>query len=335
MIPRLAMLIALLLILFFGSSKLATIGWANSTTVSIDPDPQGVILGDTATTDVRVENVDDLYGFEFEITFNPAFVEAVQIQPGTFLSPDWILENTIDNDSGTINYALCQRYPHQPKDGDGVLATITWRGKALGTSSIHFTYVKLGAPGPVPIPSTTQDGQITVGMVDLELTKDVDNANPTQGQQVMFTITVTNKGPLDATGVKVEEVAWPAKLRYDEHSGGTYDSGTRIWDIGDLAVSASATLYITATVMEDGYFENVAEVYACNEPDKDSTPNNYPIKIEDDTGAVSGEAIPTAITLSSFAARSSTGLETSLVWPWLVGVAALVTSGVLWIKRRR
>jgi hypothetical protein len=42
------------------------------------------------------------------------------------------------------------------------LATITWRGKAEGTSPIHFNYVKLGAPGPVPIPTDTQDGEITV-----------------------------------------------------------------------------------------------------------------------------------------------------------------------------
>ena len=99
-------------------------------------------------------------------------------------------------------------------------------------------------------------------------------------------------------------------------------------------MNASATLYITATVMEDGYFENIAEVYACNEPDKDSTPNNYPTKIEDDNGAATGDAYPTAVTLSSFVAKSSVGLEASFVWPWLVGVATLATGGVLWARWR-
>jgi hypothetical protein len=42
----------------------------------------------------------------------------------------------------------------------------------------------------------------------------------------------------------------------------------------------------------------------------------------------------TVVTLSSFSARSSAGLEASLVWPWLVGVATLVTGGVLWVRRR-
>jgi hypothetical protein len=41
---------------------------------------------------------------------------------------------------------------------------------------------------------------------------------------------------------------------------------------------------------------------------------------------------PTAVTLSSFAARSSAGLEGSFVWPWLVGVAMLAAAGALLIK---
>ena len=165
--------IACLLLSFFGSSGLATTGPANGpTTVSINPASQEISLGATGITDVMVEDVTDLYGVEFEITFDPTLVEVVdadpgkpgvQIQPGDFLSPDWLLENTVDNDNGTIAYALCQLNPSLPQSGDGVLAIITWRGKVMGTSPITFTHVQLGAPGGVPIPSSTQDGEITVG----------------------------------------------------------------------------------------------------------------------------------------------------------------------------
>ena len=165
--------IACLLLSFFGSNGLAAIGRANDpTTVSINPASQEISLGATGSTDVLVENVTDLYGFEFQITFDPTLVEVVdadpvragvQIQPGDFLSPDWLLENNVDNDNGTIAYALCQLNPSLPQSGDGVLATITWRGKVMGTSPITFTNVQLGAPGGVPIPATTQDGEVTVG----------------------------------------------------------------------------------------------------------------------------------------------------------------------------
>jgi len=344
-VSRVAMLIASLLILSFDSSKLATIGWAQGgTTVRIDPASQNVGLGGTATTDVLVENVDNLYGFELHITFDPTLVEGVQVQPGSFLSPDWEIDNTIDNANGIIDYALCQLNPSLPKSGDGILATITWRGKAVGTSPIHFTYVQLGAPGGVPIPATPQDSQITVEAVDLELTKIVDNDSPNVGEQVMFTITVSNTGSLDATGVEVKDFYRSGPLTYGSVEGvdysasvGAYYPITVTWDIGDLAVGAWATLYLTATVTDTGYFENFAEVIACDQPDADSTPDNFSedsFPYEDDTDWASGNGQPTAATLSSFAARSSaSGLSASKLWPGLAGLTVLATGSLLLAKR--
>ena len=156
--------IACLILCLFGGSGLVETGWADGgTNVSIAPASQEISLGSTGITDVLVEDVTDLYVFEFQIAFDPTLVEVVQIQPGDFLSPDWLLENSVDNDNGTLAYALCQLNPSPPQSGDGVLATITWRGKAMGTSPITLTYVQLGAPAGVPIPASTQDGEITVG----------------------------------------------------------------------------------------------------------------------------------------------------------------------------
>jgi hypothetical protein len=150
----------------------AAISWADEgTTVSIDPGSQEVLVRETAITDVLVENVTDLYCAEFEITFDPTLVEVVdadpdkegvQIAAGDFLSPDWPLDNTVDNENGTVAYALCQLNPSPAKSGDGTLATITWRGKALGVSPINFTYANLFARGGVSIPASTQDGEIVV-----------------------------------------------------------------------------------------------------------------------------------------------------------------------------
>jgi hypothetical protein len=156
--------IACLVICFLGNSLPVAIGWADDgTTVSIDPPSRAGFVGVTTTTDVRVEDVANLYGFEFQISFDQTVVEGVQIEPGGFLSPDWILESNVDNENGIIAYALSQMSPSEPQSGDGALATITWRGKAEGTSPIQFTYMLLGAPGGVPITATTQDGEIVVG----------------------------------------------------------------------------------------------------------------------------------------------------------------------------
>ena len=141
--------------------------------VTIRPDPLSLEIGagDTGTVGILVENVTDLYGFEFELTFDPAILEVVdadpdeegvQIEAGDFLSPDWTLENTVDNDNGTIAYALCQMNPSPPQSGDGILATITWRGKAVGTSPIQLAHVLLAATRGVEIPASTEDGQVAV-----------------------------------------------------------------------------------------------------------------------------------------------------------------------------
>jgi LysM repeat protein len=52
--------------------------------------------------------------------------------------------------------------PHGPVSGSGVLATITFKGKAAGTSPINFVNVILAAPGGVQIDAGTQGGSLTV-----------------------------------------------------------------------------------------------------------------------------------------------------------------------------
>jgi len=166
-----AILTVALLVCLFGLGG-ATTGWAQEG-VTVRPDPLSLEIGagNTGVVNILAENVTGLYGFEFEITFDPTVLEVadanpnkegVQIAAGDFLSPDWELDNTVDNDNGTIAYALCQLNPSPPQTGSGVLATITWRGRALGMSSITFTYMNLGAPGGVEIPASAEDGQIVV-----------------------------------------------------------------------------------------------------------------------------------------------------------------------------
>jgi hypothetical protein len=120
---------------------------------------------------IVIEDVADLYGFEFEITYDPTLLEVVdadparegvQIRPGDFLSPDWELQNRVDNDRGRIAYALSQRNPSQPISGDGILVVIAWRAKATGTSPIALIHVLLAAPAGVEIPASPQDGRIVV-----------------------------------------------------------------------------------------------------------------------------------------------------------------------------
>lgn len=84
--------------------------------------------------------------------------------------------------------------------------------------------------------------------VDLELTKALDKTTARRGETVKYTLTVTNKGPDNATGVKVADVL-PTTLTYvTDDSAGAFDTTTGVWTVDALNNGASKTLVITATV---------------------------------------------------------------------------------------
>ena len=148
------------------------LGSASGATVSLSPSSSQVNVGATTTVNIRVASVTSLYGAEVHLTFNPALLEVVdsdggtagvQIQPGTFLSADFTAQNVVDQAAGKIDFAVAQMPPNQPVSGDGVLATITFKGRADGSSNVGFVSVILSDRDGMAIGSSTQGGSVTVG----------------------------------------------------------------------------------------------------------------------------------------------------------------------------
>ncbi len=118
-----------------------------------------------------------------------------------------------------------------------------------------------------PITATTR--------VDLGVNK---TSNVTTGvvnvtDLVEFTITVYNNGPCNASGVYVLEAldSHLGEYTYVLTPGTTYDGYT--WYIGYLNAGATATLNITARVIEVGNFTNYVEVFGFDE-DTNKSNNN-------------------------------------------------------------
>ncbi len=120
---------------------------------------------------------------------------------------------------------------------------------------------------------------------DLSLTKVVDNSNPNVGADVVFTITVNNDGPSDATGVEVVDVLPSGYTYVSDDASGSYNSGTGLWNVGSIASGSSASLNITATVNVSGDYTNSAEVTASDNSDSDSTPGNGDASEDDQDSA--------------------------------------------------
>ncbi|MCA0387272.1 MAG: choice-of-anchor A family protein [Bacteroidetes bacterium] len=85
--------------------------------------------------------------------------------------------------------------------------------------------------------------------VDISLTKTVSNANPVNGENVTFTVSVANAGPSPASGVVAKDFL-PGGLSYISSSAsqGSFNSVNGEWTIGNLSNGANASLTITVKV---------------------------------------------------------------------------------------
>jgi hypothetical protein len=135
--------------------------------------------GEAFDLDIRVEDVSRLYGGRIQLAFDPGVVQVrdgdpgesvpgVQVLAGGWLDSDHRFElvNAVDNEAGTIDFAVTQLHPAQARSGSGVLITVPFVAVGKGSTSLRLVKVRLGddtRPDPLVIPVRTQDGLVTVG----------------------------------------------------------------------------------------------------------------------------------------------------------------------------
>jgi len=174
------------------------------------------------------------------------------------------------------------------------------------------------------IPDDDEDtATFVIEEADLELTKVVDNASPNIGEDVVFTIAVSNTGPDTATNVEVMEQLPIGYTYVSDNSGGDYDSVTGIWTVGSVTTVTPVALEITVTVNAPtgaaNEYLNVAEITASDQydtdsdPDSDSTitPQTSDLSIEkvvDNPTPNVGEDIVFTISVSNAGTSTATGV---------------------------
>jgi len=125
------------------------------------------------TVDIRIENVDNLFGVSFLLhyTRNTDYIDALPAVKGDFLGDNVLfLDPVIDDAQGTISIGITRKRPADGVNGSGVVAKVTFQSESTtpNGTSVDFTITNITANDPdgTAISLTPQPITVTVNSVE-------------------------------------------------------------------------------------------------------------------------------------------------------------------------
>ncbi|RKU08597.1 hypothetical protein C6502_14770 [Candidatus Poribacteria bacterium] len=122
--------------------------------------------GDTFTLNIHAENVIDFAGWQFDIAFDPAALEAIDVNEGDFLKMDggttFFQGGSIDNAAGKITQLSAARLSSQGVTGTGTLLQVTFKAKSVGETELSLQNFEFAAITGQHISAGPQQIHITV-----------------------------------------------------------------------------------------------------------------------------------------------------------------------------
>lgn len=122
---------------------------------------------------------------------------------------------------------------------------------------------------------TNNDIAPNAPVINVAIDKTVNDSTPDEGQQIVFTMVVSNSGPDAATNVVANDaIGSDFTFVSASSTAGTYASSTGNWTIGSLANGSSATLEITVTVNSGTAGLTITNIATVNATETDSDSSN-------------------------------------------------------------
>ena len=266
---------------------------------------------DTFTLDVSAENVFDMAGWQFDIAFDPAVLEAINVTEGDFLKTDggttFFQSGSIDNASGKITGLSAIRLSDPGVSGTGPLLQVRLKAKSAGETELALHNFQFGdstgesfAAGPhqtrivvegrLATGDVNRDGQVSVLdliLISRQLGKRVSAGSPVDlnsdgvvsildlilAAQRLGTTTAPAAPAIEAAGIDPAMIAaWIAQAQLE--------------DDGSLAFKQGIE-----------YLENLL---ASLIPEETALLTNYPNPFNPETWIPYQLAIPAAVTLTIY-----------------------------------
>jgi hypothetical protein len=176
--------------------------------VRIDPASTQVAIDDTIDVDIVIADASNLYSASVHISFDPAYLEVVDIDPGRLdvqlipgrfpcpsEGPCDITKNIADNSAGTIEYDATLNPPASPVEGSGVLATIHFHALAAGASAVTLESATLWDRDGIGITTVdSESGEVVVADAATATPEPTSTAIPTSESTATRTPTGTPRG---------------------------------------------------------------------------------------------------------------------------------------------
>ena len=171
--------------------------------------------------------------------------------------------NTTTDQAGGAGAPGLVRISYVPKGATNIppnlVSNWTLAAGATLTATFSVTVVNPGSTtqlvNSVSVTCDQQPTPVTAAVTnqvihsDLGLTQTVDNVHPNEGDTVVYTLVVTNLGPLNVTNIVITDLLANGLIYVSHVAGaGSYNPATGAWSLADLSLGASAQLQLSATV---------------------------------------------------------------------------------------
>jgi len=196
-----------MVILSFALLAIGDIHAAPGPSVIVDPRVSGAAPTESFSVNIMVANVTNLYAWQFNLTFNPTILEAVDVVEGPFLKQlrtAIMPPPNINNTAGWVYAAAAFfNWEEAGASGSGVLAVAIFRVKTAGMTSLHISSetALLTFDGNLPVDMTYEPVDGVFGyprdLAVIELA--ASSSSVPAGEPVSLNATIRNKGIVDET----------------------------------------------------------------------------------------------------------------------------------------
>ena len=267
--------------------------------------------GDTFTLDIGARDVFDMAGWQFDIAFDPAALEAIDVNEGDFLKSHggstFFHGGSIDNVAGKITGLSAARLSAEGVTGTGTLLQVRFKAKRGGETELTLENFQFGSVTGDSIPAGPH--QIRIAVEGQLATGDVNRDGVVSILDLILVAQQLGKrvpagSPVDVNGDGVVSIL--DLIRIAQGIGNTTASAAPAVGTESVDAATIAAWIAQARLEDDGSLafkegiENLQELLASLIPEETALLANYPNPFNPETWIPYQLAEPAAVTLTIY-----------------------------------